>query len=211
MSVKNLTFLNDSELYCKSLDADRIDAKTLGAGDFVVDTLLTRNDDQTLTRLNQPNYGTSGQVLKSNGDGTVQWQNEGGISSAWYPPVYVSLSNGTSFNSNDWYFTITDKVITISGTYSLFCFTSTHTIRFRLPFSYHFTSNSYDDLICVGQGLTVPYLSVGTSKAFMVNNCIRDQTVDPDDITINWRTTDNLGSFPATYPYRFSFNITIKI
>jgi len=217
MSLQNITTPNTQyNLYGNSIDilfcsADTADIKSLGAGDIFPDNLYTKNADNTFTRLNQPNQGTSGQVLRSNGDGTVEWANEGGIDTNWYPPIYVSLTNGSSFNSDNWYFTKTDKVITISGTYSLFCFTSSHTIRFRLPFSYNFTPNSYDNLVCVGQGLSMPYLAVGTSKAFMVNNCIRDQTVDPNDITINWRTTDNLGSFPATYPYRFSFNIIIKI
>jgi len=90
MSIKNLTVLNDADLFCRSLEADTIDAKTLGAGDLIVDTLLTRNDDQTLTRLNQPNYGTSGQVLKSVGDGRVEWKDEGQVIPVVVPVDHIN-------------------------------------------------------------------------------------------------------------------------
>jgi hypothetical protein len=47
--------------------------KEEGTHDEMFNDLYTRNDDKSITRLNQPTNGSNGQYLKSNGDGSVQW------------------------------------------------------------------------------------------------------------------------------------------
>ena len=100
MSVRNLTDENTlyniygnsiNTIFCQS---DTADIKSLGVGDIFSDNLYTRNDDNTLTRLNTPNQGSSGQVLKTNGNGTVEWINVGSNE------IYTNLTHSNlSYNA----------------------------------------------------------------------------------------------------------------
>ena len=93
MSLRNITtgdknndvFVNT--INCVNCDTDILDCKTMGCDEVFATNLYTRNDDNSITRLNQPNNGGNGQFLKSNGDGTVVW------SDASNNETYTTLSH----------------------------------------------------------------------------------------------------------------------
>jgi len=90
MSIKNITSENDLDLYsnsinCVSCNSDVIDCKTMGCQEIFSTNLYTRNDDNSITRLNQNGNGQNGQYLKTNGDGSVIWDTPTGGVEPEYP------------------------------------------------------------------------------------------------------------------------------
>lgn len=79
MSLRNITTgIKNNDIFvnsvnCINCNSDILDCKTMGCDEVFATNLYTRNDDTSITRLNQPNNGINNQVLKTNGDGTVYW------------------------------------------------------------------------------------------------------------------------------------------
>jgi hypothetical protein len=202
MSLQNISSPNTQyDLYGKSIDivfcsADTADIKTLGCGEIIADNLYTRNDDTTLTRLNTPSQGVNNQVLKTNGDGTVYWDNQG-VSETYLELTHSNLTYNAGINGpSDFITTNTDRKYicskngnfrNISGEIDVKIAQvngyDTFTLSFDLPYGeIRKTNNARVYGTCIGYS---------SSTTFMFNSiAVSSNTTTTNRIAISLRTVN---------------------
>jgi len=199
MSIRNLTDENTFyDIYGKSINtlfsqADTADFKDLGAENIFPDNLYTRNDDLTLTRLNTPNQGINNQVLKTNGDGTVYWSNEGSNetytnlthSNLTYnagingPPDFITTNNDRGYicskngNFRNISGEIDVKIQNVNGY-------DTFTLSFDIPYTETRNSRVYGT--CIGYSSSTTFMFNGISVSSI--------STTTDRISISLRTVN---------------------